>query len=86
MCLEFGLTGNRRSRFRQFLPGGTGTLRARIRIRANLEALEVLRALQGENRQATDAEKAVLARWGSWGGRSRTAPARAGRDLAIKAT
>ena len=40
---------------------------ARSRIRANLEALEVLHTLQNEGRAATEAEKAVLARWGSWG-------------------
>ena len=40
---------------------------ARSRIRANLEALEVLQTLQSENRPATAAEKTALARWGSWG-------------------
>ncbi len=40
---------------------------ARSRIKANLDALEVLRGLQTEQRAATDAERSVLARWGSWG-------------------
>lgn len=40
---------------------------ARSRIRANLDALEVLQTLQAENRTATETEKAALARWGSWG-------------------
>jgi N12 class adenine-specific DNA methylase len=37
------------------------------RIRANLEALRTLRALQTQGRPATPAEQSVLARWSSWG-------------------
>ncbi len=36
-------------------------------MQANLAALEVLRRVQSEDRAATPAEHAVLARWGSWG-------------------
>lgn len=37
------------------------------KLRANLAALRTLRAVQAENRAATGAEQAVLARWASWG-------------------
>ncbi|MEX5265898.1 helicase-related protein [Kocuria sp. CPCC 205231] len=40
---------------------------AQARFRANLAALRVLRALQAEERAATEAERTTLARWGSWG-------------------
>src|SRR5690606_14300158 len=37
------------------------------RLEANLAALRVLRLIQSENREATDEERRVLARWSSWG-------------------
>ncbi|MEU1098357.1 SNF2-related protein, partial [Streptomyces sp. NPDC005877] len=37
------------------------------RLEANLAALRVLRQIQGEEREATDEERRVLARWSSWG-------------------
>lgn len=40
---------------------------AQARFRANLAALRVLRTLQAEERDATEAERIILARWGSWG-------------------
>ncbi|MEX5237307.1 helicase, partial [Kocuria sp. CPCC 205236] len=40
---------------------------AQARFRANLGSLRVLRALQAEERAATEAERTTLARWGSWG-------------------
>ncbi len=39
----------------------------RARVKANLDALELLRELQAQGRPATAAEQTVLARWGSWG-------------------
>jgi hypothetical protein len=37
------------------------------RVRANLEALAVLRTVQRGRRPATPGEQAVLARWSGWG-------------------
>jgi hypothetical protein len=37
------------------------------RVRANLDALAVLRALQRDGHPATPAEQATLARWSAWG-------------------
>lgn len=39
----------------------------KARIDANLAALRTLRSIQAEQRAATPAEQAVLARWSSWG-------------------
>ena len=36
-------------------------------VRANLDALRAVRALQAQGRRATPAEQAVLARWSGWG-------------------
>lgn len=43
-------------------PSGT-----KSRMRANLEAITVLRRLQADGRPATAAEQQTLARWSSWG-------------------
>ncbi|MFG2408762.1 hypothetical protein ACGFR8_31350 [Streptomyces brevispora] len=40
---------------------------ARARATANVEAIRVLKALEAENRPATDDEKRILARWSGWG-------------------
>lgn len=40
---------------------------ARAKIQANLQALEVLREVQAEQRPATPEEQATLARWSGWG-------------------
>jgi len=53
-----------------FRPSGQEALApsgARARFRANLAALQTLRAVQAAGRPATPAEQAVLARWGGWG-------------------
>jgi SAM-dependent methyltransferase len=55
---------------RRFRPDGqddlapSGTV---ARIRANLDALTTIRAIQRENRPATPDEQAILARWSGWG-------------------
>ena len=46
----------------RFAPSG-----AVAKANANLAALRVLHAVQGERRAATVSEQAVLARWASWG-------------------
>src|SRR5690606_9232351 len=45
-----------------FAPPGTAAKTA-----ANLDALRVLRALEGADRAATEEEQRVLARWAGWG-------------------
>lgn len=42
----------------------------KTRIAANLAALEVLKALEGEQRPATEAERETLSHWTGWGGLS----------------
>ncbi|MEU5425566.1 hypothetical protein AB0H73_08145 [Streptomyces olivoreticuli] len=39
----------------------------KARAQANVEAIKVLKSLEAENREATDAEKRILARWSGWG-------------------
>ncbi|MDQ6798059.1 MAG: DEAD/DEAH box helicase family protein [Actinomycetota bacterium] len=56
------LTGWRAGGQEAFGPSGT-----KRRLRANLDALDTLRQVQGEERQATGDERAVLARWSGWG-------------------
>ena len=54
----------------RFIPTSQDTLApsgARARFQANVEALRTLRALQAAERTATEDEKEILARWGSWG-------------------
>jgi hypothetical protein len=45
-----------------------GVGRAHEKARANLEAIRLLKALEADDRDATDAEKAILARYVGWGG------------------
>ncbi|MFJ3793450.1 UvrD-helicase domain-containing protein [Kitasatospora sp. NPDC090091] len=47
---------------RSLVPSGVAP-----RVRANIEAIRVLRRLQDEQRPATREEQAVLARWSGWG-------------------
>lgn len=42
----------------------------KARVKANIQAIELIRELQAADRQATDAEKLVLARYSGWGGLS----------------
>jgi len=49
------------------------------RVRANLEAIRTLRAVQAEDRAATGAEQLVLARWSGWGAVARVFDERAER-------
>ncbi|MBO0910110.1 helicase [Arthrobacter sp. zg-ZUI122] len=54
----------------RFIPASQEALApsgAQARFRANMAALRVLRELQEQDRAATDAERSILARWGSWG-------------------
>ncbi|WP_328814196.1 helicase [Rhodococcus sp. NBC_00297] len=44
------------------VPSGT-----KARVRANVDALRTLAAITAQDRYATEAEQAVLARWSSWG-------------------
>ena len=58
------------SRLGDFRAGGQGDLAPAgktAKARANLAALAVLRAIRDEQRPATPAEQAVLARWAGWG-------------------
>ena len=41
--------------------------RPRARVTANLEALQILRTLEAEQRHADEEERELLARWSSWG-------------------
>jgi N12 class adenine-specific DNA methylase len=59
--------GDRRLAFRPRTQDDLAPSGARRRVQANLAALELLRTLQADERQATAGEQHVLARWSSWG-------------------